>query len=229
MRLVNIVSVALLSVATLQGSTGFAQSDDAVGTPRYTPWEQIPEKDITSKVRVWRDVSKEGNAPIFGQDKRIPTFTDLLIAGMRNGGLQAYSAADDRFTTKITYDELLAQMSSKALLQRNVNPANGSDAVMHGDIKDLSRLVCKYLVKEDKLTVKGKMATVIRILGIAPVVLVSDEKGETVEQPLFWIYYPDSRAFLSGFPAPVKGLTWEGVFEDRQFESVVTRESVTKL
>jgi hypothetical protein len=65
----------------------------------------------------------------------------------------------------------------------------------------------------------------VRILGVAPV--VSDGAGKTTEQPLFWIYYPDSRSYLAEHP--VMGANgWYDILENQAFTATVEKTTSHK-
>jgi hypothetical protein len=78
-----------------------------------------------------------------------------------------------------------------------------------------------------EIDVQGKAETVVRILGIAPVYVVADKNGEQKEFAMFWIYYPDCRAYLSTFPATAQ-YSWDEVFNGRHFKAKITRFTPAK-
>ena len=77
-----------------------------------------------------------------------------------------------------------------------------------------------------------KLSTMrVRILGIAPLKQVFDEQGNLrYEAPMFWVYYPDSREWLSRHPVFNElndngAMSWEDWLEMRFFSSYITKES----
>ena len=72
--------------------------------------------------------------------------------------------------------------------------------------------ITAWHIKEDLIQVKGENNTMTRILGMAPVA------GQG--QPLFWIYYPNCRDFLSA-TAATSSLSWYDILEDRKFNSTI--------
>lgn len=197
------------------GNVLFAQ-DKAVTTPaekagsNYKPWERIMEKDILWKKRVWREVdcNDKKNGPFLKGDagNNGQSLMEVLATGIKSGQVKIYSAEDDRFTTELTYEQLLARLNKPA-----------------GD--NLQPQAAKYLVKEDWLYVKDAKKIEVRILGIAPVASVVNADGTISEQPLFWIYYPDNREFLSQYSTPNAGIaaTWDNYFEGRHFGSEIKK------
>ena len=71
----------------------------------------------------------------------------------------------------------------------------------------------------------------VRIIGIAPMIDVKDDNGNFLyEKPLYWIYYPEARELLSHHEVfnPLNDqsrMSWEDLFEMRQFSSHVYKES----
>jgi hypothetical protein len=67
----------------------------------------------------------------------------------------------------------------------------------------------------------------VRIMGIAP--LYHDEDAN-IDVPLFWIYYPGVRSVLARNEAfnpknDAQRMSWDDVFEERLFSSVIIKES----
>jgi hypothetical protein len=205
--------LALLCASLINVS---ATAQEAPKSSKFTPWKPIAMKDILWRRRELKEVDArvQANAAFLPTNNQAqPNLADQLMFGALSGKITAYYAVDDRFTTKLTADELA-----------NLIRTSGA------------RTFNKYLVKEDSLCVGPGKKLTVRIVGIAPVTLVKDEKGNSVEKPLFWIYYPDSREFLSQCPAATGNTlsNWDTVFETRQFSGKVIKSfdrdytSVTK-
>ncbi len=236
MRISRLLSLATITLISLQAGTASGQgttaNNAATATMKqgnFVPWEVIWEKDITQKKRVWRDVQRIDNPGIFASENDGKSLAAVLLDGIKNGNIKAYSPQTDRFMAApaFSYDVLLADLQGKILVNNATDPETGREMASCLGSGDLSLAVHKFLIKEDWLTVKDKSAQIVRILGIAPVVNVVDENGATIEKTLFWIYYPDSREYLSQITAPESTLSWNDIFEQRQFESVVTKVKIT--
>ncbi len=168
-------------------------------TAQFTPWETIMERDIFSKTRIWREIDVQNNRALFQDDRA--QLLPLLKDGINSGKIKAYDPVNDRFTKEISVNDIAPNV--------------------------LSRPVVKWLIKEDELLVQGKAETVVRILGIAPVYVVADKNGEPKEFAMFWIYYPDCRAYLSAFPATAQ-YSWDEVFNGRHFKAKINRFTPAK-
>jgi len=229
MHIQTFLSATAIVVLSLQGSSVIAQSAGGSGNfvTSCTPWPRIMEVDITARTRFWRQMDVKDNRSLFTADDNAQQLIDILMQGIRDGK-QAYDAADDRFTTTRSYDEVMGGLKGLILSQSATDPATGK--VLSNCLKsdDLAGAMVRLIIKEDVLKVKGMDKEQVRIVGIAPVVLVADEKGVITEKKLCWIYYPDAREYLSRFQAPGSGQSWEAVFEGRHFESTVIRSAVHK-
>lgn len=198
-----------------QAPTPPADASSFVAHEPYTlPWERIAESNILWKKRVWREIDtrEKDNLPLAG-DGHTPAsrnLTGILLGGLTSGQIKAYSAADDRFTTILTKEELATMVTSKS---SGLNPAK----------------VYKYRIKEDWLFLKKENKMVVRILGIAPVVNSTTDDGTAYEKELFWLYYPDIREFLAQYkvyePNSSASRNWDEYFESRSFKSKIEKVS----
>lgn len=164
------------------------------------PWDTIMERDILWKKRVWRDIdaTNEVNAAFAPGANNLAS---VLLAGVLNNTVTAYDGKDDRFTQKADRRELTSLTT----------PDAGG--------KNISR-VTKYKMQEDWLYVESRKKLVVRIVGLAPVVTATGASGEDAKQPLFWVYYPDAREYLSGFKATANA-NWDQLFQSRNFGSTI--------
>lgn len=194
---------------------------DAVAVPAFSSWSTINEADITEKKRVWRTIARQENTGAFALQTESQNLIEVLLAGIADGKLKAYSARNDRFTDELSSSEVSGMMDVKMF-------ATGNSEARNVKRSHISAAVQQYLVKEDLLTVKGQAAQVVRIVGIAPVVAVTSADGTTADETLFWVYYPDCREYLSKAGNTVAGGNWNRYFEGRNFKSTVTRIVETK-
>ncbi len=230
MRIPSLLSAAVAAAFLVQGSAAIAQQSRTVTTPiRFLPWEQIAEKDIAVKERVWRNIDREGNETLFAttaDDSKGVGLTQLLLQGLKDEKLTVYDAKDDgRFLNAMSYEGMLAQLQGYTLTRRSIDPATGAEMNECVEGTHPGNAVFQYRIKEDWLHRSGHEAEV-RILGVAPVVLVTNADGTVTERPLFWVYYPDNREFLASHLMPYAGKpghTWEEYFGQRLFHSVATR------
>jgi gliding motility associated protien GldN len=201
-------SMAMSTELFAQDNVVTAPAEKATGN--YKPWERIMEKDILWKKRVWREVdcNDKKNVPFLkaAASDNGQGLMGVLATGIKSGRVKIYSADDDRFTTELTYEQLLTRLN-----------------IQSGD--NLQPYAAKYIVKEDWMYVKDTKKIEVRILGLAPVAIVVNKDATKSEKPLFWIYYPDNREFLSQYSTPDAGIaaTWDNYFEGHHFGSEIKK------
>ncbi len=218
-----IIALSLILVISLQSPSVYAQS---LAAPQnsYTPWPKIMEQDILWRKRIWRDVpvtDKKLTALIAGNNKDLSLF-DVLIREAKNGNITLYSPVNDRFTTTLSYTDWITSINQLPLT-RTVVEASGNTYHECLSTDRINDAIVKFKIKEDWLSVKDSKKVTVRILGIAPVVLIANTDGTTTEQPLFWAYYPDNRAMLCQYKVPTQNISWDSFFENRAFSSEITK------
>jgi hypothetical protein len=224
MKLKQLAPFLLIMASTALSHGVKAQATVTSPKNNYTPWSPIKEKDIMWRKRVWRDVpvtDKKQTALITSTDDAL-SLTDVLMNEAKNGNITLYSAVNDRFTTKLSYADLTANINQLPLT-RTVKDPFGSTYHECISAELLNKAIVKFKIKEDWLQTKDSKKVIVRILGIAPVVLITNTNVNTLEQPLFWAYYPDNRAILSQHTVPSQNLSWDSFFENRKFSSEITR------
>lgn len=192
------------------------------------PYEPVREADLFWEKRIWRvlDIREKMNRPFMYPEA--PFFT-ILVDGIEAGNLTPYG--DESFKTKLTSEDITNLLFSiDTTFVTNPDTYEDEMTIVQNEInhQDIKRFRIKevWFFDEESSTLK------VRILGIAPVKDVFDEStGEFLfEQPLFWIYYPDTREFLARHKVFIPGndanpLSWEDFFEMRPFASYIYKES----
>ena len=171
----------------------------------YKPWARIAMKDVAKRRRVWEDIDiTENNNSKFGVHNTGIALVDAMINGVKDDNIITYSNVNDRFTTSQKPEEFSA--ISEDIISKHTH-------------------ITKFVIKEDSLYLNTGEVTV-RILGIPPVGYAIGPDGAVKEQPLFWIFYPDWREYLSQYIAS-GSYSWDDIFERRIFTGKVTK--VTKV
>ncbi len=192
------------------------------------PYDPIREADLFWEKRLWRvlDIREKINKPFAYPGA---PFFNLVVEGVQKGDLKGYG--DDEFKTLLT-PELLEDMLFRIDTTFVTNPDTYEDemTIVKNEInyEDIKRFRIKevWFFDEETSTLK------VRILGIAPVRDVLDPNtGEFLfEQPMFWVYYPDTREYFARHKVYVPGndanpLSWEDFLEMRMFSSYIYKES----
>jgi len=192
------------------------------------PYEPIREADLFWEKRIWRvlDIREKMNRPFSYPDA---PFFQILVDGVESGEIATY--AEEDFKRKLTNEDL-TQMLFSVDTAFVTNPETYEEelTIVQNEINfaDIKR----FRIKEIWFFDEESSVVNVRILGIAPVKDVYDENtGDYLfEQPLFWLYYPETREYLARHKVYIPGndanpLSWEDFFEMRPFSSYIYKES----
>ncbi|MBI5916839.1 MAG: gliding motility protein GldN [Bacteroidetes bacterium] len=196
---------------------------------RLLPYDHVREADIFWEKRIWRviDIREKMNLP-FAYPER--PFFSILMDAATGGEITVYSTEDDKFTSKLTPDEV-ASMGATIDTVITFDPETYEEQiqVVRNDInpEDVKRFRLKevWFFDEETSTLQ------VRVLGIAPLIDKTDENGNFLyEKPMFWVYYPEAREILSREKVFSAGndaspMTWEDLMEMRFFSSYIYKES----
>lgn len=211
-------------------------------TPRDSPYDQINlkerrilrydhirEADVMWQKRLWQiiDVREKMNIP-FAYPAR--PLISIMLDNIASNNMKAYSAIDDKFTTPMNYEEIMARLNLvDTIIKFDPDTYEETVMVVENDFDPAS--VKRFRVKEDWFFDTETSTMKVRIMGIAPLMEDLDEFGNVrYEYPMFWIYYPDSRQTLAREAAfnpmnDVQQMSWEDLFEMRYFSSHIVKES----
>ncbi len=193
---------------------------------KYAP---IREADVLWETRLWRvvDTREKMNLPFTAPES--PLFT-ILQEAIVNGKLTAYSTENDRFTVPMSQQEATA-IFSKPDTVATMDMDTGEEIVRVVLNTINWENVKRFRIKEAWFFDKNMGTLRHRILGIAPMIDEFNDQGDFLyERPLFWVHYPSSREVLASHKAVASTnvaatITWEDIFERRQFASYIYKES----
>lgn len=204
-------------------------------------YEHIREDDAVYRQRVWReiDVHEKMNLPFVydaEEDNGSQMFINILLKGIKEGDITAFSPENDRFTKPMTIAEIGEMLVDKPRTIKVTDwaaDASGStqkDSTIVDQFNPLD--VEKFRLKEEWVFDKESSRLYVRILGIAPLRNIKNEDGSLRAQtPAFWVYYPDCRSYFAKYEAYNSKnwgarMTWEEVFESRFFSSYITKSTL---
>ncbi|MBX2872849.1 MAG: gliding motility protein GldN [Saprospiraceae bacterium] len=193
-------------------------------------YDHIREADIFWEKRVWRviDTREKMNLP-FAYPER--PFFSILMDAAEAGEITVYSVEDDKFSQRLTPDEVKAMGASVDTIT-TFDPVTYEEKIeiVTNDINPED--VKRFRIKEIWFFDEETSTLQVRILGIAPLLDVKDENtGEfRYEQPMFWVYYPEARETLArervfNFKNDSTNQTWEDLLEARFFSSYIIKAS----
>ena len=243
MKLSNVMSGAALTVIlSMSISNGMAQSTsqtDLHCAPKKQFYQtesvdrlplahpHVHEKDIFWEKRVWREIDVRQKFNQRFNDENNPLIKIILAAYQKNK-IKLYSTEKEDFSLlldrKTLNDELFGQDTTMIIDPETME----EEMVVVQNEFDPSSIV-RYRIKEVWYFDEERSSLSVRILGIAPIIRRTDERGNTLnEGPLFWVYYPECRNYLHSEMAhnphnDYAHLSWTDVFDARMFHSYIVK------
>lgn len=223
----NKYSLYVAAITLCSGGSLFAQypcSGTSPGTPiprQYgtsLPAFIYPNDKPQWTKAVYRDVDVRDNEnqtfstiPSASGNKTLAT---VLLDGIFSKSIKAYAPVDDKFSAELSREDIIALISNNS---KNANSGFNAQQVTRYRIKE----VWTFWEREHRMTVS--------ITSIAPLGAVPGPNSPSMDQPLFWINFADSRDYLSKFSAVVpndpKPYTITEYLEGRQFKSRIVKVS----
>ncbi|MCB0628769.1 MAG: gliding motility protein GldN [Saprospiraceae bacterium] len=196
---------------------------------RVLEYPSLRENDLLWEKKVWRLIDTREK---MNQAFRYPQkyFFEILTEGIEKGTIRAYSAESDDFSFPLKPEEALSDLQQIDTLPI-INPETFEESLQVVVNSLDPAKVIRYRIKEVWYFDKTHGTLKTRILGIAPMITERDEMGNfKFERPMFWVYYPDCREWLSKYPffndhTDKQESSWEDLFEMRRFASYITKES----
>lgn len=192
-------------------------------------YEALREADILWEKRIWRVIDTREKMNLAFRYPEMPLFS-ILYNGIVNEKITAYSAEYDDFSIPLAVEDVESQLYTTDTIPV-FNPVDYTETLQiirnEPDIDNIKR----YRIQE-LWYFNSKTSTLkVRILGIAPLIEELDDMGNVRwEKPLFWVNYQQCRDVLARYPTFNTGndkgtMTWEDLFEMRQFTSYVYKQS----
>jgi len=205
------------------------------------PYQQLRQEDAAYDERLWREIDtrEKINLPFrysANEDNGNQRFISILLKAIQdgpdNGGVTAFNAIDDRFTTPMTKAEVAKAISggtvSVPIYDSLGNVIGNKETAQEVNLDSFY----KFHIKEEVIFDKQSSRLFWRILGIAPVKRVITASGVDLgETELFWVYYPDMRPIFAKYYV-YNGknygarMTWEDLFESRMFHGRIIKSTL---
>ena len=195
---------------------------------RVLPYEPIREADLAWQKRVWRvlDTREKMNLPFRYPEK--PLFS-VFREMVENGDITVFD--DEKFTLPLTAEKVeqsLNRVDSYFIFDYETYEEKLVVTKSEINWEEINRFRVKEMWFFDEESSRLK----VRILGIAPERDVFDDETQEFKYslPLFWIYYPEARDYLSKHRVfnennDMAPMTWSDLFESRFFASVIYKSS----
>lgn len=199
-----------------------------------TPWQHVREADVLWSKWVWREIDTrtKQNLPFkYPGDEYSGggMYIEILMDAIKKAKVTAFQ--DDRFTTPMTIEEVLALVVGKPdttyietvtgeLQMKIINKSFNPDAIS------------KFRLKEQWIFDKNLGRMVVRIIGIAPYIDRFNEDGSyRLSLPMFWLHYEELRNTNVKYEVynpenDVYRITWDDFFEKRMFSSYIYKSTM---
>ena len=199
---------------------------------KVLPYQPVRESDIFWEKRVWRviDVREKMNLPFAYPEE---PFFKILSDAASKGDLPVYTTDEDgaKFKKRMSTDDVLSQLSkTDTVVTFDPETYEEKVAIVRNDVNWEN--VKRFRIKEVWYFDKEISQLQVRILGIAPMIDVTDNEGNfRFEKPMFWVYYPQAREMFARHRVFTLGgntnatISWEYMFEMRYFASYIYKES----
>ncbi|NQV03082.1 MAG: gliding motility protein GldN [Bacteroidia bacterium] len=193
----------------------------------------LREADIVWTKRIWRtvDMREKMNLPYYYPEKPQAGWKSLvqvLMDGLREGIITAYSSDNDEFLYPITHKEVMDKVKKAEAVTLRRETGEEYDTLLTKEFYTTD--VKRFLIKEDWYFDKMRSVFEVRILGISPLMESFTETGERrPDQQLFWVYFPECRnVFAHSEIFNMKNgsagrLSYDDAFTKRIFASYITK------
>ena len=205
------------------------------------PYQQLRQEDAAYDERIWREIDtrEKINLPFrysADEDNGNQRFITILLKAIQdgpdNGGVSAFNAIDDRFTTPMTKAEVAKVVSGGSIAVQQYdtlgNVVSTKEVMQEVNLDSFY----KFRIKEEVIFDKQSSRLFWRILGIAPMKRIITASGVDLgDTPLFWVYYPDMRPIFAKYYV-YNGknygarMTWEDLFESRMFHGRIIKSTL---
>ena len=202
------------------------------------PYEHLRWDDALFAEKVWREIDlREKINQVFRyeaqDDNGSQIFVDMLLKAVNSGEITAFS--DDRFSTPMSLNEIsdLTVGTADTVAKTDINdPSKVIEYVVTKASFD-PKSVVKIRIKEEWVFDREASRMFVRVLGIAPLKLISAQRAqERGTSAMFWVYYPDLRPMLAKYEVynpknmGMSRMTWEELFESRMFSSYIIKSTL---
>jgi len=205
-------------------------------TRRVVPYTHVREADVMWHRRIWReiDLREKINHPLYYPvipiNDRKSLFDVIKYAVVEEKTLTAYDPVDNEFTVPLTVAEAIGKMGDSLTIM--IEDEWGDPSIPQITYNEVtSDAIVKYRLKEDWFFDNERSIMDVRIIGICPYMIATDENGNYKGiKPIFWIYFPEARYVFANYDVfnrqnDAERRTFEDIFAKRLFNSYILKRS----
>jgi len=192
-------------------------------------YQPLREADIFWEKRIWRVIDVREKMNLTFMYPNDPFFSILQNAAL-NADITLYSTESDRFDFPLDSVEVRRLFYSTDTIEIH-DPITYEFTLKVIENWINWEDVKRFRIKEAWFFDENTGSMNVRILGIAPLIDVTDENDNfRYEKPMFWVYYPEARPVLSKHKVfnpqnDAALISWEDLLEMRFFASTIYKQS----
>ncbi len=208
-------------------------------TRRMVPYPHLRQADVMWEKRIWEviDIRQKQNQALYLPLEEIAnrkSLFDVIRKGILDDfSITAYSLGptqeDDEFRYPMNPTEVDSVLNP-IVLRYKEDLDTGEKIPVENKEPYTSDDIVAYKIKEVWLFDKQRSERYVRIIGLAPVVLLTNADGEVKgKKDLFWLYFPECRWVFANNEVynlhnESQRMTFDDLFQKRMFSGYVIRE-----
>ena len=208
-------------------------------TRRMVPYPHLRQADVMWERRIWEviDIRQKQNQSLYLPLEEIAnrkSLFDVIRTGiLEDFSITAYSLGptqeDDEFRYPMNPTEVDSVLNP-IVLRYKEDLDTGEKIPVENKEPYTSDDIVAYKIKEVWLFDKQRSERYVRIIGLAPVVLLTNADGEVKgKKDLFWLYFPECRWVFANNEVynlhnESQRMTFDDLFQKRMFSGYVIKE-----
>jgi gliding motility associated protien GldN len=208
-------------------------------TRRMVPYPHLRQADVMWEKRIWEviDIRQKQNQSLYLPLEEIAnrkSLFDVIRKGILDDfSITAYSLGptqeDDEFRYPMNPTEVDSVLNP-IVLRYKEDLDTGEKIPVENKEPYTSDDIVAYKIKEVWLFDKQRSERYVRIIGLAPVVLLTNADGEVKgKKDLFWLYFPECRWVFANNEVynlhnESQRMTFDDLFQKRMFSGYVIKE-----
>jgi gliding motility associated protien GldN len=208
-------------------------------TRRMVPYPHLRQADVMWEKRIWEviDIRQKQNQSLYLPLDEIAnrkSLFDVIRKGiLEDFSITAYSLGpfqeDDEFRYPMNPTEVDSALNP-IVIRYKVDLDTGVKTPIENKEPYKSDDIVAYKIKEVWLFDKQRSERYVRIIGLAPVVLLTNTEGEVKgKKDLFWLYFPECRWVFANNEVynlhnESQRMTFDDLFQKRMFSGYVIKE-----